>query len=96
MTTPAEKYIAERTAKRSQGIDIPPHVLADPRTHDGPLAFAGVREIDGNRLALLKCQDVILVLPIDAPTAQRLTRVKVGDSVTMTPTGSLRTKGRSR
>jgi len=94
--TPAEKYIAERTAKRAKGLDIPPHVLADPTTHVGTLAFAGVREIDGQRLALLKRQDDILVLPIDAATAQRLTRVKIGDLLTITPTGSLRTKGRSR
>ena len=94
--TPAAKYLAEREAKRHQGIDIPRHILCDPNRHGGDAAFAGIRDIDGQRLALLKRNDDMLVLPIDPATAQRLARVKVGDPIAITPNGSIRTRGRSR
>lgn len=87
----ADAYIAERTEKRARGIDVPPH-----RFHDGqpgPASFQGVRTVDGQPLALLKADDTateILVLPIDAATAQRLTRATVGQEVAVTPTGSIR------
>ena len=62
----------------------------------GVLAFAGVRRVDSESLALLKRNEVILVMPIDEKTANRLSRLAIGDSVTCTGIGSVNTKGRSR
>ena len=62
----------------------------------GLLAFAGVRRIAGESLALLKRNEVILVMPIDEKTANRLSRLAIGDPVTCTGIGIVKTKGRSR
>lgn len=91
----ADKYIAEREAKRAKGFDIPKH----SRYTDGAggLSFAGVRNVDGQTLALLKRDETVMVLPIDQATARRLSRIAVGDPVSVTPRGSIKTsKGRSR
>ncbi len=91
----AEKYISERESKRAKGFDIPKH----SRYTDGAggLSFAGVRNVDGQTLALLKRDETVMVLPIDKATARRLSRIAVGDPVSVTPRGSIKTsKGRSR
>ena len=62
----------------------------------GVVAFAGVRRIAGESLALLKRNEVILVMPIDEKTANRLSRLAIGDPVTCTGIGIVKTKGRSR
>ena len=62
----------------------------------GVAAFAGVRRIDGESLALLKLNQVILVMPIDEKTANRLGRLAIGEPVTCTGIGLVKTKGRSR
>ena len=91
----ADKYIAEREATRLKIFDIPKHTLYN-RGNDGAATFAGVRQIEGQALALLRRGDEIMVLPIDDATAQRLKRIAVGDAITVTPNGSVKTKGRSR
>ena len=90
----ADKYIAEREDKRLLLYDIPKHT----RYHspDGSSVFAGLRHIDGQSLALLKDSDQIMVLPIDGATERRLKRIAVGDCVTVTSNGTIKTKGRSR
>ena len=90
----ADKYIAEREAKRLLLYDIPKHT----RYHStgGATVFGGLRHIDGQSLALLKDSDQIMVLPIDGATERRLKRIAVGDCVTVTPNGTIKTKGRSR
>jgi hypothetical protein len=89
------KYIEEREQKRLKILDIMEHrryTMADV----GVLAFAGVRRVGGESLALLKRNEVILVMPIDEKTANRLSRLAIGDPVTCTGIGSVKTKGRSR
>jgi Large polyvalent protein-associated domain 7 len=90
----ADKYIAEREAKRLLLYDIPKH----SRYHSsgGARVFAGLRHVDGQTLALLKDSDQIIVLPIDEATERRLKRIAVGDCVTVTQNGTIKTKGRSR
>jgi hypothetical protein len=91
----ADKYIAEREAKRLKGFDIPNHCRYTDG--DGALAFQGTRTVEGQALALLKRGDEVMVMPIDQATARRLTRIAVGDAVSITPKGSIKTtKGRSR
>jgi hypothetical protein len=96
-----EKYIAERELKRRTIGDIPKHERYTVGA--GAITFAGVRHIDGQPLALLKrdgsktSDESILVLPVDSATARRAARIAVGDPVSVTPGGSLKTsKGRRR
>jgi hypothetical protein len=93
----ADKYIAEREGRRIKCVDIPKHTLYNECA--GVIYFAGVRNVEGQTLALLRRgdADAVMVLPIDQATARRLSRVAVGDPITVTPRGSIQTsKGRSR
>lgn len=93
-----DKYIAEREAKRLLHMDIPKHCRCES-VPSGILSFAGVRNIEGQSLALLKNEDsVIMVLPVDKATIRRLSRIAVGAQVSITTKGSIQTtpKGRSR
>ena len=93
----ADTYIAERNAKRVQGIGIPKHALYNGCA--GVMTFAGLRRIDDEALALLRHggADEIQVLPVDAATARRLSRVALGETLTVTPRGTMAmSKGRSR
>jgi hypothetical protein len=91
----ADKYIAEREKTRFKVLDIPKYTRYNYDA-DGVTAFAGTRQVDGQLLALLKRSEEIMVLPIDDATARRLKRIAVGDTVTVTADGSIKTKGRSR
>ena len=90
----ADKYIAEREDKRLLLYDIPKHKRYYSPGGDG--VFGGLRHVDGQALALLKDSDQIMVLPIDGATERRLKRIAVDDCVTVTPNGTIKTKGRSR
>lgn len=91
----ADKYIAEREAKRSIGIDIPKHRKFNA-SDEGAVSFSGIRQIDGEALALFKRDEQVVVQPVDDATARRLKRFAVGDVVTLTEKGTVKTKGRSR
>jgi hypothetical protein len=91
----ADKYIAERTAKRAKGFDIPNH-RRYTQDDKGAALFAGTRQIEGETLALLKRDEEIIVLPVDAATARRIKRYSLGDAVTLNDKGALTKKGRSR
>lgn len=93
--TSADKYIEERNQKRSRILDIAEHRRYEA-VHAGILPFAGVRQVDGQGLVLLKKDRCILVLPVDAATARRLHRVKIGDPVSVTPGGAIQVRERSR
>lgn len=90
----AKKYVAEREAMRLKASGVPKHRLYDHEVGSSA-AFAGTREVEGEFLALLKREDEILVLPINADIAMRLKRVPIGDTVTVMKHGSVtRTRGR--
>jgi hypothetical protein len=91
----ADSYIAEREKTRLKVLDIPKHTRYND-DKDGAAAFAGIRQVEGQLLALLQRREEIMVLPIDDATARRLKRIAVGESVTVTADGSIKTKGRSR
>jgi hypothetical protein len=91
----ADKYIAERQNKRLELFDIPNHIRYS-YCNEGVTAFAGIRQVDGQTLALLKHGENIMVLPIDVATARNFKRIAVGDVVTVTLNGSIKIKGRSR
>jgi hypothetical protein len=91
----ADQYINEREQKRLNKFDI----LIHRRYNDadaGVSAFAGVRRIDGQSLALLKLDNEILVMPVDEKTAGRLGRLSMGSQVTCAGMGLIKIKGRSR
>jgi hypothetical protein len=93
--TAAKKYISEREQKRLKINNIPKHHLYNG--HKGAFAYAGIRTVDGQALALLKHGDDVMVMPIDQSTTRRLKRVGIGDFVTITQIGSIKTtSGRSR
>ena len=90
-----DKYIAEREGKRLKGFDIPKH--SRYTDGDGALSFAGMRNVEGQDLALVRRGDDVMVMPIDQATARRLKRIAIGDAVSITPKGSIKaSKGRSR
>ena len=91
------KYIEEREAKRKSGFDIPKHLSYT--SGEGGLKFQGIRNVEGQALALLQCGDEneIMVMPIDKATAQRLKHVIIGKVVSITSKGSIKTSsGRGR
>jgi hypothetical protein len=100
----ADKYIAERNEKRLRIFDIEKHSRYN-EAQAGLAAFVGIRQVEGHLLVLLKggkaatgatgAQEV-MVLPVDEPTARRLKRLGLGSSVTVSPQGSIKAKGRSR
>jgi len=91
----ADKYIAEREAKRQKGFDIPKHCRYT--AGDDTLAFQGTRNVEGQALALLKRGDEVMVMPIDPAAVRRLARIAIGDVVSISAKGSItRSKGRGR
>jgi hypothetical protein len=91
----ADKYIAEREQKRSILFDIPKHDRYTS-TKDRVAVYAGIRQVDGQSLAMLKQGEEIHVLPVDDTTARRLKRIALGTQVGVTSKGAIKTKGRSR
>ena len=93
----ADAYIAEREAKRARGLDVPRYARYTAGT--GPLTYAGIRNVDGQALALLERGDEVLVMPIDPVTAQRLSRTARGAPARVNANASISTgtgRGRSR
>ncbi|HCM7206558.1 TPA: relaxase/mobilization nuclease domain-containing protein [Salmonella enterica subsp. enterica serovar Typhimurium str. D23580] len=90
-----DKYIAERESKRVKGFDIPKHRRYN-ENDAGAVKFAGLRQVEGESLALLKRDDEVVVLAVDAATARKMKRLSLGDDVSLTNKGTLKTKGRSR
>lgn len=91
----AEAYIAEREATRRKGIAIPPHRHYQPGDA-GPVAFAGLRQVAGQALALLQQGEAIMVMPLDEATTHRLSRLPLGTALTLKPDGAITRPGRSR
>jgi len=87
------RYITERTAKRERGIAIPPHRCYEA-TDAGIYAYAGMRHVEGKTLMLLQTKTEILVMPLDAKTAHRLRRLRVGMNVEIKANGIVRGRGR--
>jgi len=88
------KYITEREDKRIRGGDVSKHAHYTPG--EGKLSFVGVREVNGQPLALVKRGGDVLVIPTDPTTAYRLQKIAVGNSVSIAPNGSIKTsRGRS-
>ena len=59
----------------------------------GDVLFRGLREVDGEGLALFEKKKQILVLPIDQATAVRLKRLHLGDPVSVTAEGTIKVRG---
>ncbi|HIF0302643.1 TPA: TraI/MobA(P) family conjugative relaxase [Legionella pneumophila] len=91
----ADKYIAERELKRQKIADIPKHRRYNINDK-GSVKFAGIRQIDGEMLALLKRDDFIVVLPIDRDTAHRMKSLSVDEIVKLTAKGTIVSRGRRR
>ncbi len=93
---PAARYVQERESKRALGFDIEKHRGYNERD-SGPVAYRGLRNVEGVPLALLKRENEIIVLPVDPATARRLKRLAVGTNIELTDKGTVQTaRGRSR
>jgi hypothetical protein len=90
----ATKYVVEREQKRIKGFDIPKHALYDG--YAGPAAFAGIRRIEGQALALFQHDQEIAVLSVDEATVRRLERLSIGQAITVTSQGKIKKKGHRR
>lgn len=90
----ADKYIQEREEKRGKLFDILKHSRYNKDVSEA-YAFAGIRQIEGQALALLQLNAEIFVLPVDKATVNRLKRISIGDQITVEK-GTIKTKGRSR
>lgn len=87
--TAADKYIAEREAMRLKVSGVPRHRRYEQVSDGDSAAFAGIRQVEGQMLALLKRGEEVMVLPVGAGTARRLKRVAIGEAVTVTAKGSV-------
>lgn len=90
-----EKYVIEREQKRRIGFDIPKHKRFT-FTQDVKAAFAGIRVVDGQTLALLGSADEVMVLAIDDATSRRLRRLQLGRPLDVSANGVIKSKGRRR
>lgn len=90
-----EKYVAERESKRVQGFDIPKHSRYNGE-HIPEAIFGGIRVVDGQHLALVRNAAKTAVVPVDEKTAHRLSRLKIGEPVSISRDGLIKKRGRSR
>ncbi|MBA3015449.1 MAG: relaxase/mobilization nuclease domain-containing protein [Proteobacteria bacterium] len=90
-----DKYIAERETMRLKVPDVLKHRRFN-NDDTGTANFQGIRQIEGQTLALLKRNNEIIVTPIDEKTARSLKRVALSAVVSLKANGSIKTKGRSR
>jgi hypothetical protein len=74
-------------------MDVPLHVPFKAGAQD--LRFAGVRNVEGQTLALLRANDVVMVMAMDAVSADRVARMKVGDPIRIIA-GIVQGRGRRR
>jgi hypothetical protein len=91
--TAAETYIAERNAERAAGMEVPLHAPFTAGAQD--LRLAGVRKVDGQALVLLRANDVVMVMAMDALSVSRVERMKVGDPIRIKD-GTVQGRGRRR
>ncbi|MFN5745428.1 MAG: TraI/MobA(P) family conjugative relaxase [Methylococcaceae bacterium] len=91
--TAMETYIAEREAKCVRGFDIKHHVIYNGNS--GAVEFGGIRNVDGHPLALLRQDDQVMVMPVTLMEAQRLSRIAVGEPVSVAE-GSIKKRSRGR
>ena len=62
----------------------------------GPLIYAGTRQIEGQKLILLRDGADMLVLPVDARSAARAGKLAIGEPIEIASNGTVKSKGRSR
>ncbi len=77
--TPVEAYVAERNAERAAGMEVPLHAAFKAGAQN--LRFAGVSNVDGQSLALLRAGGVVMVMAMDGLSVNRVARMKVGDPI---------------
>lgn len=80
----ADRFIAERNGKRGNINDISKHSRYTEVVKTTG-CYGGTRNVDGHWLALLQRDGAVEVVPVDAPTAFRLKRLRIGDAVTVQP-----------
>lgn len=82
-----KQYIDERELKRLQGMDVVKHVPF--KATKEALSFAGMRNIEGQTLALLASQNIIMVLAVPESRIQHIKGLKIGQGVIVNKEGRL-------
>ena len=90
----AVKNLAEQTENRLRIFDIKKKSRYAPGQDNA--IFAGIGQVEGHWMALLKRGEELMALPVDEPTAVRLKRMALGSAIAVTPQGAIKAKGRSR
>lgn len=85
------RYVDEREAKRQRGLDVPRHRAFDGQA--GQYVFAGRRNVGDCALALLRREDEVVVVAVDAH-APRWRALQLGDLVQLTAKGLLASRRR--
>ncbi len=90
-------YVAERNKAALSLNDISKH-RGRRQGEEGRYFFSGLRQVEGQSLALLKKDNEVVVVSLkDEAAVRRLKRLSLGDQVSMAGNGSIITKqGRSR
>ena len=88
------QYIDERNSKRDVATDILEHRQYVGGA--GSYRFAGIRRIGSETLVLVRQEKTILVLPVDAQSARRASRLQLGDEIQITSEGTVKPRGRRR
>lgn len=94
-TDPVTTYVTERESKRAKGLDIPAHKRYTG-LDAGECRFAGIRQIEGQAMVLLERENTMLVLPITAEQLPRMKRRPIGETVTVSKDGAIKSKGRTK
>ncbi|MHB8285069.1 MAG: TraI/MobA(P) family conjugative relaxase [Caulobacteraceae bacterium] len=74
-----ERYVAERNATRERVRGLEAHRAYSPV--DGPVTYAGRREVDGQTLALLRAGGAVMVMEVHPDQQARIGRFKNGQGV---------------
>jgi len=74
-------------------MEIPLHTPFSAGAQD--LRLAGVRNVDGQALVLLRADDLVMVMAMDALSVSRVGRMKVGDPIRIKE-GIVQQRGRRR
>lgn len=89
-----EAFLLEREQTRPGLSDISKFERYDGVK--GKAVFAGLHDAGGQMLALLERGKTTMVLPVSEGAVRRLRKLSLGDAVTVTPNGVIKTKGRTR
>jgi hypothetical protein len=83
---------SDRARERDKAFDVPKQAPCKP-LHPGAATFAGMRQVGGQMLALLKQDQREVILEVDNASARTLMRLPLGARVAVNARGVIKAKG---